>query len=200
MGFPVTATAPLKTIEEIVRRSRLAQKLSSASGAIAGVVAPDSVEVVSLGTGVDAGTPMEIGSVTKIFTALLLAEAMRRDELKLSDRVDEVLFGLRWTGAPSITAGELATHTSGLPRLSFGKWRALQADPYRGYTRAALLLYLERTQPRSLENRAYFGVNTRSRMAAIILANQSRVPEVGELGVELMQRIRAASTASEGAE
>ena len=160
----------------MVEASKLARALHVKAGALVALVTEDALEVVEIGTGLDASTPMQIGSVTKVFTALLLAEAIRRDELKLSDQVDEVLFGLRWAGAPSITAGELATHLSGLPRLSFGWWRALQADPYRGYTRTALLQYLEQTQPRSPESPAYSYSNLGYTVLGLLLEKAASLP------------------------
>ena len=155
----MTATAPPKTIEETVQRSRLARKLSPAAGAIAGVVGPDSVDVVSLGTGVDAGTPMEIGSLTKVFTALLIAEAVRRNELRLSSPIDEILFGQHWSGPPAISVEELATHTSGLPRLGLPLWKVLLDDPYRSESSDGLMTTLQRKRPRSPATRKHLYSN-----------------------------------------
>jgi CubicO group peptidase (beta-lactamase class C family) len=139
----------LKSIEEIVRTSRLARKLSPLAGAVAGVLGPHSADVVSLGTGIDAGTPMEIGSLTKVFTALLIAEAVRRGELELSGPIDQILFGTQWPGPAAISVEELATHTSGLPRLGLPLWKVFLADPYRGKSRTDLMAYLQRNRPRS---------------------------------------------------
>jgi CubicO group peptidase (beta-lactamase class C family) len=145
----LAVNSPSKSIEETIRASRLARKLSPPAGAIAGVLGPDSADIVSLGTGIDAGTPMEIGSLTKIFTALLIAEAVRCNELQLSSPVDEILFGRQWYGPAAISVEELATHTSGLPRLGLPLWRVFFADPYRSDTRNGLMTYLQRKQPRS---------------------------------------------------
>jgi CubicO group peptidase (beta-lactamase class C family) len=72
----------------------------------------------------------EIGSVTKVFTALLLAIAVQRGEARLDDPVSEHLpDGSRVPrrGDGEITLLDLATHTSGLPRLPPGLlWRALR--------------------------------------------------------------------------
>jgi CubicO group peptidase (beta-lactamase class C family) len=148
-----------KTIEATVQRSRLARKLSPAAGVIAGVVGPDSVDVVSLGTGVDAGTPMEIGSLTKVFTALLIAEAVRRNELRLSSPIDEILFGQHWSGPPAISVEELATHTSGLPRLGLPLWKVLLDDPYRSESRDGLMTHLQCKRPRSPATRKHLYSN-----------------------------------------
>ena len=62
-------------------------------------------------------------SVTKVFTALLLAIAVQRGEARLDDPVSEHLpDGSRVPrrGDAEITLLHLATHTSGLPRLPPG--------------------------------------------------------------------------------
>ena len=65
---------------------------------------------------------MEIGSLTKVFTALLTAEAVLRDKLELSSCIDEIMFGMQWPGG-AISVEELATHTSGLPRVGLPLWK-----------------------------------------------------------------------------
>lgn len=57
----------------------------------------------------------ELGSVTKVFTALLLADMTVRKELELHDSVNELL-GARASIREDIHLLHLATHTSGLPR------------------------------------------------------------------------------------
>jgi D-alanyl-D-alanine-carboxypeptidase/D-alanyl-D-alanine-endopeptidase len=67
---------------------------------------------------VDGETLFEIGSVTKVFTALLLADMVRRGEVALSDPVSKYLPPGITLAAPdgrSITLEDLATHTAGLP-------------------------------------------------------------------------------------
>ena len=97
----------------------------------------------------------EIGSITKSFTALLLAIAAERGELGLDDPVVERL--PRGTRVPmlhgrSITLAHLATHTSGLPRLPprflFHALRHRE-DPYAGLSTGDVLDALGRTRPRA---------------------------------------------------
>lgn len=66
------------------------------------------------------GTPSpervyELGSVTKAFTGMLLADAVERGEVTLDDRADRWLPALAGSEAGSVTLRELATHTSGVP-------------------------------------------------------------------------------------
>lgn len=91
----------------------------------------------------------EIGSVTKTFTALLLADAVLRRLVTLDGAVEEALPGLRLrdsAGAP-IRWIDLATHRSGLPRLPANMAPAVPADPYADYDEARLLDALRTLKP-----------------------------------------------------
>ena len=94
------------------------------TGIVAGVVLPDSTTRVA-GSGDDNRRPLdgdsvfEIGSITKTFTATLLAVMVHNGEVGLDDPVASLL--PEGTSVPSrdghqITLEDLATHTSGLPR------------------------------------------------------------------------------------
>ena len=72
---------------------------------------------------VRADTRFELGSITKTFTALLLAEMVARGEVRYDDPIDKYLPAGSVPGYPRerpITLLHLATHTSGLPRLPVG--------------------------------------------------------------------------------
>ncbi len=65
-----------------------------------------------------ANTLFAIGSLTKIFTSLPLADMARRKELRFDDPVDLHLpsgFSTPQPNGRAITLADLATHTSGLP-------------------------------------------------------------------------------------
>ncbi|WP_165821054.1 serine hydrolase domain-containing protein [Nocardioides gansuensis] len=82
---------------------------------------------------VPPGALWQIGSVTKVFTALVLARAVVRGDVTLETPVAALLPGLE-ARAP-ITLGQLATHTAGLPRVPGSVWRhalTRDADPYAG--------------------------------------------------------------------
>jgi CubicO group peptidase (beta-lactamase class C family) len=67
----------------------------------------------------NADTIFEIGSVTKVFTSLLLADMAARGEVALTDPVEKYLpAGVKvpHRAGQAITLQDLATHTSGLPR------------------------------------------------------------------------------------
>lgn len=109
------------------------------------------------GPGPDGGTLFEIGSVTKVFTALLLAEAVRRGEVALETPLADLLpVGTRVpsrSGA-EITLRHLATHTSGLPRLPMRHRQVAAAmlrrdqNPYASLDTDGVLAVLARTDLR----------------------------------------------------
>ena len=87
----------------------------------------------------DARTIFEIGSVTKIFTATLLSEMFDDGTVKPDDSIS--LFLPKDVRSPTlngrgITLEDLATHTSGLPRLPYNLLSTSknQSDPYVNYT------------------------------------------------------------------
>jgi CubicO group peptidase (beta-lactamase class C family) len=94
---------------------------------------------------VDASTGFEVGSITKAFTGLLLADMVLRAEVGLDDPVERHLPpGTRvpsWEGT-AITLRHLATHTSGLPRLPDNMAPADPEDPYADYDAARLTTFL----------------------------------------------------------
>lgn len=93
-------------------------------------------------------TRFEIGSLTKTFTALLLAEMAARGDVRYDDPVDRYLP----VSGRGITLEHLATHTSGLPRLPPGLLRvALRSwytNPYRDYGPDQVLAAIDRTRRR----------------------------------------------------
>jgi serine-type D-Ala-D-Ala carboxypeptidase/endopeptidase len=92
----------------------------------------------------DGDTVFEIGSITKVFTALLLAEMVTRGEVALDDPVarylpDHVKMPTR--SGRQITLLDLATYTSGLPRLPDGISNSSD-NPYASYTVDQLYAFL----------------------------------------------------------
>ena len=60
-------------------------------------------------------TMFEIGSITKLFTGLMLADSVNRGEVGLQDTLDMYLPTLTGSPAGGVTLEQLATHRSGLP-------------------------------------------------------------------------------------
>lgn len=142
---PVDATAVLRT--------RLRQQ---GVGLVAAVVDGGELRFAAAGRqragrdeAPDADTLFEIGSITKTFTALLLADMVVRNELKLDGAVEAVLpagLKLRDKDGTPITWADLATHRSGLPRLPTNLRNPSGADPY-DYSRDELFAFLRSWKP-----------------------------------------------------
>src|SRR5262245_9505381 len=99
---------------------------------------------------VDASTLFEIGSITKTFTGVLLADSVARDKVALSDPVTKLLppdLKLEQKGRP-MTMLDLATHASGLPRLP-SNLDARAEDPYAAYAEQMLFDFLGKWKPRT---------------------------------------------------
>ena len=85
----------------------------------------------------DENTVFEIGSITKVFTGILLAEAIKRGEVKLDDPVSKYLPSTAKVPSRNgreITLLDLTTHTSALPSLPTNFKPADSKNPYADYT------------------------------------------------------------------
>lgn len=128
----------------------------------------------------------EIGSITKVFTGLLLADAAVRGELKLDDAVqDQLGFALRDSAGQPLRYVDLATHRSGLPRLAPNMLPANQADPYADYREAQLLAALRGHQATRRRDEAFEYSNFATGLLAWLLAQRAGQP----LAQLLQQRI-----------
>src|SRR5215467_6910971 len=98
-----------------------------AVGIVVGVIEPTGRRVVAYGNlangdprPLDGDTIFEIGSISKVFTSLLLADMVNRKEVSLDDPAAKYLpENVRMperSGKP-VTLLDLATHTSGLPTV-----------------------------------------------------------------------------------
>ena len=97
-------------------------------------------EADTLVTTDNRATAFSIGSVTKVFTATLLARAVEEGRLALSDSVAGA-YDFPFADASNFTYAQLATHTSGLPRLP-ANLAVTFIDPYADYTPDRLTEYL----------------------------------------------------------
>lgn len=99
------------------------------------------------------GAVFEIGSITKVFNVMLLVDMVGRGEVAFDTRIGELLPGVALhPDIAAITLLELATHTSGLPRLPvspgmFARLILKSQDPYAGTTRQDLIKALQAVEP-----------------------------------------------------
>jgi CubicO group peptidase (beta-lactamase class C family) len=110
------------------------------------------------GGDVGPGTQFQAGSITKVFTNILLAEMVEDAVVEETTALGEV-FGValapRNEAVADITLGRLATHTSGLPRLPANLDAGDVADPYGGYDAKELIAGLDGTRDRQPLGRFY---------------------------------------------
>jgi len=132
-----------------------------AVGIVVGVVDEKGRRVISYGRPsrdsdrtVDGDTVFEIGSATKVFTGLLLADAVERGEVKLDDPISKYLPSSVKAPARNgrqITLLDLATHLSGLPRVPDNLAPKDANNPYADYTVERMYAFLsDYTLPRDI--------------------------------------------------
>lgn len=97
----------------------------------------------------DGDTVFEIGSITKVFTAILLADMVLKNEVKLDDRLAKYL--PEGVQVPSfegreITLIDLSTQTSALPSLPNNFRPADMTNPYADYKVEQLYEFLGKYQ------------------------------------------------------
>jgi CubicO group peptidase (beta-lactamase class C family) len=102
------------------------------------------------GTAAPEDILFEIGSISKTFTGLLLAQAVVEGKVTLETTVKSLLGqGVEFADprVGNITLVQLSTHTSGLPRLPDNHAAGVrEGDPYAAYTGDLLLHFLTTTK------------------------------------------------------
>lgn len=121
------------------------------AGVAVGLIARDGRQVVAAYgprsgvTPFDGNTVFEIGSITKTFTAVILADMVAKGEVALDDPVAKLMPpGMKFPerDGKQITLLDLATQTSGLPRLPTNLEIVNPQNPYATYTPAQLANFL----------------------------------------------------------
>lgn len=144
---PAPATAPSsRPADAAAVLERLAAPLATAGRSpclVAGVVRDGHRTIRGFGrvrAGADAApdgrTVFEIGSITKTFTALLLADMVERGEVRLEQTLQSLLpaeLRVPERNGKAITLAQLATHTSALPRLPWNLAPRTMRNPYAEY-------------------------------------------------------------------
>lgn len=127
--MPALAEAPRPSaISTAMAHQMLVARIDSqhqGTGIVLGIIDRSGKRVLAYGTmgvgdtrPVDGDTVFDLGSITKVFTALVLSEMVQEGELALDDPVQKYLppdVQLHTHGGKQITLVDLATHTAGLP-------------------------------------------------------------------------------------
>jgi len=112
---------------------------------VVGTINANGRAVTAYPSTVDGDSVFEIGSITKVFTSLLLADMVERGEVKLDDPVAKFLpasVKVPSQGPRQITLLDLSMQISGLPRLPSNLKPADPANPYVDYTPQKLYDFL----------------------------------------------------------
>jgi CubicO group peptidase (beta-lactamase class C family) len=132
-------------------------------GIVVGVIGPEGRRVVAAGRSdapdgrLDGGTIFQIGSLTKTFTGLLLADMIERGEVSIDDELQKYLppdVRLIVRGRP-ITLLDVVTHRSGLPSMPDNLRLDAQPNPVAGYTVDELYDFLRHFQPKRAPGEKY---------------------------------------------
>jgi CubicO group peptidase (beta-lactamase class C family) len=121
-------------------------------GIVVGIIGPEGHKVIAYGP-LEAGDPrplngdtiFEIGSMTKVFTSLLLADMVQRGEVALDDPASKYLppsVKMPERNGRSIALVDLSTHTSGLPRMPNNFQPKDPGNPYADYSVEQLYQFL----------------------------------------------------------
>ena len=119
-------------------------------------------------------TLFEIGSITKTFTAALLARYVNEGKIKLSDPIinylpDSVAANVQ---LKNITLLNLSNHTSGLPSLptNFQAQKPYdQSNPYKNYNKQLLFTYLKSCRLNNEPGTTYAYSNVAAGLLGVIL-------------------------------
>src|SRR5580693_7288776 len=145
MNPNIIQSLPVLSTDEI--REILAKRVDQqkqAVGIIVGVIEPAGRRVVAYGNlanrdprTLDGDRIFEIGSVSKVFTSLLLADMVNRKEVTLDDPAAKYLpenVRMPERSGKSITLLDLSTHSSGLPPLPSNFKPKDLLNPYADYS------------------------------------------------------------------
>ncbi len=180
---PATPTFPAE--EEL--RALLDKRLeANGMGVVIGLIdAEGTTRVVAGGRSgavddrpLDGDTVFLIGSLTKVFTGLLLADMVQRGEVQLDDPAAKYLppgVEMPRRGRP-ITLQDLATHVSGLPSMPANFDLKAAPDPYSAYTTQQLYAFLSGYTPERGPGEKWAYSNLGVSLLGQLLANHAGKP------------------------
>ncbi len=142
-------------------------------------------------------TLYEIGSISKVFTSLLLAEAVESGRLKLDDPISAVMHELAEknpTVGNTITFKHLSHHVSGLPVMPDNIAPADSTNPFDGYSRAMLTEYMLSARPEQKPGEGYEYSNLGVGLLGDLLSRQAEVSYESLLKEKLTGPLKMSNT------
>ena len=140
------------------------------------------------GLGAQEHTEFEIGSVTKMFSAELLRQQVAQGRVSYETTVGELL-PVQGTPVAGVRLGELANHTSGLPRLAktnFFKDVAVtlnHGNPYQGETVSDIIGSTRQADLKHRGQEKYSNLGYALLGAALSAAADTSYPDLLEHGI-----------------
>jgi serine-type D-Ala-D-Ala carboxypeptidase/endopeptidase len=156
---PGLADSTKKALDALVTPRLFSEKNTAGiPGMVVGAITPNYRAIVGYGSKTfgkqevpDGETVFEIGSLTKVFTGLILALEVEKRKISLSDAADKFLPASAsvpdWRGK-KFSIEDLATHHSGLPFYPVGSKGPLTDDEWRqgAFTETQLFAFLKATK------------------------------------------------------
>lgn len=149
----------MATIKTEKLHSVLQQRIDAdptAAGIVVGVIDDKHLMLIHVGQAdktnhrtLTNNSLLEIGSITKTFTGILLADMNLKGEVSLDDPVVNYLpkgVTMPTRSGATIRLRDLATHTSGLPRLPTNLTPRDMSNPYDDYSEADLYQFISNYQ------------------------------------------------------
>lgn len=203
----VLAALPTEVeVEAILNRHLIAN--NKATGVAVALVDAGGIRVVTARRSGDSrpvkiDSLFEIGSVSKTFTALLLAIADEKGEAKLDDPVEKFLpegIKLRDSNDVPIRLVDLATHRSGLPRLATNMQPTDPKDPYADYSEQDLLNFVKNARVPRARNDTYEYSNIGFGLLGYALVRAAKASSFDSLLTErILTPLNMGSTTSDSA-
>jgi serine-type D-Ala-D-Ala carboxypeptidase/endopeptidase len=150
-------------------------------GIAVGLLEPTGTRTLAHGRGaagarLDDHSLFEIGSITKTFTSVILADMVSKGTVRLDQPVAELLppgTVVPSRGGKQITLADLASHISGLPRMPSNFAPKDPANPYADYDGARMLAFLASHQLQHDIGTRYEYSNIGAGLLGFALANKA---------------------------
>ena len=208
-----TSTLPRSQQEQSTQLAGKVRKLAAAyvegdaiNSAVIGVIDGDTEFVLGVGQiskkdtrTPDRNTVFEIGSVSKVFTGILLADAIERGVVTADQPADDLLpEGVSmpiFSKKPDrkITLSDLSTHVSGLPRLP-DNLDLMAANPYANYTANDLFDFLKthklKREPGTVDVYSNLGVG----LLGVLLSRKQKLDYESLLRKRISEPLQMADT------
>jgi CubicO group peptidase (beta-lactamase class C family) len=186
------ASVPIDALKGVLDRDLLAALKdgalapSTGGGVVIGVTLHGTRRILVYGP-VKEDSIFEIGSISKTFTGLILAQMVAQHKVKLDDAVRDLLppGTVAKPDGMEITLLDLATHRSGLPRMPDNFHPADPQDPYADYRAANLYEFIGKHGVNKAANTAFNYSNVGLGLLGQALANRATMTYPALLRAEI---------------